>query len=361
MTLENRGGALPENGSPLHILYLGADTRTALHRANALMRLGHKVHILNPEKLMPKNRWAYRLHYETGGLFIERHIAESVLSGIAGLGAFDLVWVDSGRYVGPYLIEALRRKFGCPVVNLNVDDPFGTRDRFSWSLYRRAVSAYDLIVVVRKENIAEAQAYKARQVLHIFRAADEVGHAPRPAYDPEAEGGQWLHEVLFLGTWMPERGGLMMDLLQRGVPLAIWGSRWEKAPEWKLEIFQKAWRGPNTTTDDEYARLIQGSKISLGLVSKGNRDLHTQRSLEIPYLGGLFCAERTTEHQQLYVEGDEAVFWDNAEECAAVCRELLADEPRRREIARRGRLRCLRNDTVNEAVARTVLAKVMGK
>ena len=62
---------------------------------------------------------------------------------------------------------------------------------------------------------------------------------------------------------------------------------------------------------DDYLKAIQLAKVSLGLLSKGNRDLHTTRTFEIPYCGGLLCAERTSEHLQLYQEDVEAVYWSD--------------------------------------------------
>jgi spore maturation protein CgeB len=154
---------------------------------------------------------------------------------------------------------------------------------------------------------------------------------------------------------MPERGPFMVKLREAGVPLSIRGDRWQNSPEWPK--LQDAWKGPGTRFDDDYAKAIQCAKICLGLLSKGNRDLHTQRSLEIPYFGGLLCAERTTEHQSLYCEGKEAVFWADAEECASVCLGLLADKPRRREIARRGWVRCIENGKLNEPVMAKIIAE----
>lgn len=66
-------------------------------------------------------------------------------------------------------------------------------------------------------------------------------------------------------------------------------------------------------------------------------------SFEIQTLGRLLCAERTSAHQALYGAGRDAIFWRDAGECAAQCQRLLADEPLRRGIARRGRGRARRN------------------
>ena len=96
-------------------------------------------------------------------------------------------------------------------------------------------------------------------------------------------------------------------------------------------------------------------QICLGLLSKGNRDLHTRRSVEIPYIGSLLCAERTREHLTMYKEDEEAVFWDTPEECAQKCLALLADEEKRSRIAEAGHLRCMASDYLNEPVMRRIL------
>jgi spore maturation protein CgeB len=144
---------------------------------------------------------------------------------------------------------------------------------------------------------------------------------------------------------MPERGPFLRELMQAGVPLAMYGNSWQKAPEWPQ--LQGVWQGPAIYGDD-YLKAIQLAKISLGLLSKGNRDLHTTRTFEIPYCGGLLCAERTSEHLQLYQEDVEAVYWGDVQECIEKCRYLLNNAKMRQEIAENGRRRCLRNGIFNE-------------
>ena len=163
----------------MNLLFLGAGSGTAKHRADALRRLGHTVHQVDPDELAPQGRLASRLHWETGGLLSEKPVTSQVLAGIEQL-SFDLTWVDNGRNVGPLLVRELQRRHG-PVVNYNVDDPYVRRDRFAWSLYKKAVPAYNLVVVVREENVAEAKALRAKKVLRVYRSADEV--APQ-AFEP---------------------------------------------------------------------------------------------------------------------------------------------------------------------------------
>jgi len=339
----------------LHVLFLGYDSGTSKHRSDALARLGHDVTVVSPEDGTRLGRIWDKFHSITGNVLAEGRARRYVLEQI-GDQNIDVTWVDGGRLIGPKLVAQLQQRFG-PVLNFNHDDPYGTRDGNAWLLYRKAVPVYDLVAVVRQENVGEAQALKAKKVRLVVRSADEVAHAPRVLTEEDHQ--RWDSEVAFIGTWMPGRGAFMAELVERGVPLSIRGNRWERAPEWP--IIQQAWKGPGITNDEDYARAIQCAKVCLGLLSKGNRDLHTTRSLEIPALGGLLCAERTVEHQHLYREGEEAVFWSSAEECAQVCRDLLADDTKRQTIALRGRQRCLKNQHYSQPLVAELIAAVLQK
>lgn len=332
----------------LSVLYLGPRSGTSLHRRDAFARLGHRVSMLDPRSLLPASSWIDRIEWHLSprllGAVVERRL-EAVLDG----QTFDLVFVDSGSLLTSPALRALKRR-SRRVVNFNHDDPFGARDRVRFSAYRAAVPEYDLIVVVRPANVDEANALGARKVLFQPRVADEVAHAPRPL--TPAIRAEWQSEVAFVGSWMPERGPFMLELLRQGVPLALFGPGWRKAPEWpQLHRHHRA----DYLDGDSYAYAVQCAKVSIGMLSKGNRDLHTTRTMEIPSLGGLLCAERTDEHLAFYRDGEEAVFWSDSAECARVCRALLDDEPRRRAIAAAGHQRCMRNGHTSENLIRNVI------
>jgi spore maturation protein CgeB len=338
---------------PLSILYIGSNAGTSRHRAFALRRLGHEVFIVDPARFLPDGRFTGFWTWQTGGLFLESRVRQQLLASLPDT-RFEVVFVDSGELVGPALVRELKSRFGT-VINYNIDDPYGRRDGRRWRLYLAAVPLYDLIVVVRDCNVPEAFAVGASNVLRVHRSADEVAHAPREMSEEDLR--KWGTAVSFVGTWMPERGPFMARLLALGVPLSIYGDRWQKAPEWP--VLSEIWRGGGLY-EDEYARAIGCAKVNLGLLSKENRDLATTRSFEIPYMAGVFCAERTTEHTELYREDEEAVFWSTPEECASKCLQLLQDEQRRKRLAVNGRGRCQKNNTTNEAVLAQILHKALG-
>jgi hypothetical protein len=330
----------------LKILYLGSGW--AWKRADALKRLGHEVRYIDCPSLFPLKDFVGRLIYYRGGVFLEPFLERKITS-IIRYQKFDIIFIEGGELIGPSFLQGLR-KFSDRIVHYTTDDPFGKRDKQRWYLYLKAVPYYDLLTPVREVNVAEAYAHGAKKVLRVLMSVDELDG---PQEITPQDRLRWPYEVLFIGTWMPERGPFLAELLKAGLPLTIYGNNWQKAPQWPL--LQSVWQGP-AIYGDEYLKAIQVAKISLGLLSKGNRDLHTIRTFEIPYCGGLLCAERTSEHLKLYQEDVEAVYWRNAKECIEKCEMLLNNDKMRERIAKNGRIRCLRNGSFNENVLKRILA-----
>lgn len=338
----------------LRILYLGTKSGTCLDRARAYERLGHQVLHIDPRALLPQTAWVDRVTWRLGGQYWAPLLRSALVKTLAGR-RFDICHVDCGEWITPATVTILKAH-AKKVINYCIDDPTGPRDGARFHAYREALPYYDLVVVMRPQNVDEAKALGARQVMRVYMSADEVSHAPRNM--TEEQRRHWETKVLFLGTWMPERGPFLLQLIEHGVPLSIRGAHWQKAPEWKK--LQPHWVG-GPVSGDEYAYAIQSAQVNLGLLSKGNRDAHTTRSMEVPSLGGVLCAERTDEHVVLYEDKKEAVFWSTAEECAKACMALLADDEARANLAQAGRTRFLSSGYTNQAVLEQVLHRSVSK
>ncbi len=184
-------------------------------------------------------------------------------------------------------------------------------------------------------------------------SADEEQHQP---YKGSSDALlNFSSEVVFVGTWMPERGPFMLRLIEQGVPLRIFGQRWKKAPEYN-KLKEHIVDGQLAPSD--YVKSISASKIALALLSKGNQDLHTTRTFEIPAIGRLLCGERTSEHLAFFKEGEEAIFWSSADECASQCLELLKDPSRLERIAAAGYARVHANGNFNEPTMAKIIDAV---
>ena len=337
----------------MNILYLGRSEGTSRHRAEALKRLGHRVRLIDLKALLIGNRAIDFYIYKFGGRFLNTIVRRAIL-GLTAHDSHDLVWVDGGELVDSELVGSLRRRFG-RTINYNIDDPFGSRDGDRWTIYQRCIPFYDLVVVMREINVQEAYRLGAKHVMRVFMSADEIAHRPHSLTAEDVEKDR--SDVLFVGTWLPERGPIIGDLIKAGIPISIYGDRWHHAKEWKN--IRPFWKGPGIFSDG-YSKLIQSAKICLGLLSKGNRDLHTTRSFEIPSLGSVLLAERTKEHESLFRDGQEAVFWSNIDECIDRCNWLLNDEVTRNSIAIAGQARCTSSGYYNEVYLKKIIGQISG-
>lgn len=339
----------------MRILYIGDGQvgSTSLHRADALRRLGHEVTLVDATRALDIRSKASRIwHYRTGYVFKVGAVQRTICRQLED-HTFDVGWINGGEAVGKGLLADLKKRC-TTLVNYNNDDPTGCRDWTRWITFRRCIRHYDLLVVVRPQNLAEYPKYGAQRVQRVFMGYDPVAHAPIGLTGDERR--TWASEVLFAGTWMPERGPFLKRLIELGVPITIRGDRWHKAREWDAIKHRVA--GPGAHGRD-YVAAIQSAKVCLGLLSKGNRDLHTTRSTEIPYLGAVFCAERTIEHTEMYREEYEAVFWSDADECAKKCHALLQDEARRLRIAAAGQKKVRELRLSNDEILAEILTEVV--
>jgi spore maturation protein CgeB len=319
------------------IIYIGALSGTSQMRADALRRLGCQVEQIDPVHLL--NGCFKRFprisnqEWRIGYLFSSALIAEQLPAALRArhIYAADLCWIDNGERLNNNAVRFL--KAIAPTILFNHDDPTGTRDGNRFATLRKALPSYDLVALVREQNVVEARALGASHLWLSGMSYDERAHAPPP--DDWVDASHYVSEVAFVGTLIPgeQRDEFAYQLIKRGVPLAIWGARWQRSRYW--DTLKAHYRG-GELSGHEYVAALCGAKICLGLLSKGNRDEITTRSYEIPYAGGLLCAERTEEHLKLYQEDKEAVFFSSVDECAAKCLALLQDDARREQIRQAG-------------------------
>lgn len=341
------------NHTATNLLFLlaGREGYTSWMRAEAAKRAGFSVKTIQMLDCIPANLWANRIHRKLGFILLQSRVRKFIQKNV-GADKYAVCWVDHGNLIGLNAAKDLK-KHARVLVNYNVDDPTGKRDGRYWYSYLRSVTAYDLIVTVRRETENELRARGAQTVLRVFRSYDEVAH--RPLALSESDRQAWGSDVVFVGTWMEDRDDFILNLAKRGIPISVYGDNWEKAPRWNLIKHLIKGRG---IFGDNYGKILQSSKICLCLLSRGNRDQHTTRSVEIPAMESVLCAERTGEHLELFEDGKECVLWKDIDECARRCRELLEKPNLRSSIARAGRTKVQELQLGHEAVIKKILSTV---
>lgn len=339
------------------ILYLGDDLlgSTSLHRANALKRLGCEVTILNPYAFLAgSNGLQNFLCYRTGYRFLQSHILQELKAKIAKIKKTpDLIWINSGELFGIHALQWLRKTYASKLILYQNDDPMGGRDAGRFHTLKTSLTCYDLCVAVRPETALEFLAMGAQQVLRVFMSYDEEDHKPLETVlrqPPE-------RVVSFIGTMISgeHRDRFLVRLVQEGLPLRLIGNLWQKSSLWP--ILQMIYEGSGRS-GAAYAQCLSNTAITLGLLSHQNRDLITTRSLEIPACAGLLCGERTSEHQLLYEDNHESVFWDGIEECISQCNNLLRAPQLRNQISDNGLRHVGKIGVGNEDVCRHILSLV---
>ncbi len=337
----------------MNILYLGPTSQftTSGHRAIALQRLGHNVVGTNIATGFDFNKLLSKFHYITGYRFVQKYIFDELRDSLLDLSLpLDLIWIDGGQYFGPRILSWLRDSFQVPICLYNVDDPTGARDACSFYTLKRSLPFYSLCIFVRQESSLEALALGAKKVVTVSRSFDEVAHLETGL---NCCANVELHPLTFLGTNIPgeKRDYFLVDLLRLGVALRIVGNMYERGSFWdEIKPYHL-----NHATSSDYVSLIQSSIACLGMLSHQNRDLITTRSLEIPACSGILCAECSSEHQLLYENQVEALFWVNFSEIQQLICQLENPEFRSSMITA-SRARILEVGLGNEDICRYIIS-----
>jgi len=335
----------------MRILFVGTlwQGATGRHRLAALRDLGHDVvDIDTTPKKGPSilERILGRLGYHLDTVGVNSRILECVRES-----SIDLVWVDKMLSISRNtLLEIQRNVPGCGVLFYSPDDMMILRNQSRQ--YLACLPLYDLHVTTKSYNVAELKALGANDVLFIDNAYDP--HTHRPIALTAEERAKWGAEVGFVGGFEQERYKLMLYLARSGVPVSVRGPGWKQYSGRHANLDVQ----PGWLYGDDYARAICATKINLGFLRKVARDLQTTRSIEIPACGGFMLAERTEEHLHLFIEGEEAEFFDGIDELIKKTKHYLARDLERTRIADSGRRRCLTSGYSNHDRIRTILKHI---
>lgn len=263
---------------------------------------------------------------------------------------YNWVWFDKALFARAATIGAISRT-GARTVHFNPDNPFGTRGDPGWRLFIAAIPAYDVHVVPRQSNFAEYRNAGARDCILMPYGYDPETHFPPPSGWRDDDR---TIDVGFVGTPFDRRKEFFLALSREsGIRVTLRGSHWERV------LTQREYRDlqpEQPVYGASYRETIWHTRISIGLVSHGNKDEYTTRSFDIPACGGLLLAERTPGHLAAYVEGIEAIFFGDPAECAEKIRRYLPLVEERERIATAGCRRAAASGYSNDCRVKGVIA-----
>lgn len=268
---------------------------------------------------------------------------------------YDVLWIDKGLWIKASTLRTVKSLHpNCLIVGYSPDNMVERHNQSQDFL--DTLSLYDYYITTKSYTIESLKRLGCREVLFVNNAYEESFHHPYELTKEERErlGGA----IGFIGSWEAERAQSILSLAQAGLPVRVWGGgRWlayqGQYPNLRIE-------SGGLFTED-YNKALSAFDISLCFLRKINYDLQTTRTMEIPACGSLLMAERTSEHEALFEDGREAVFFSNDEELLEKCRYYLEHTEERRAIADAGRARCLRSGYSNIETLRRVLDKIVPK
>jgi len=229
----------------------------------------------------------------------------------------DIVWLEWPKEFQPNILKKIKEQ--CPkaiLVSMQDDNPWGDRinDKWMWKDYFKTVPVFDVHIVKRDSDCTHLKALGAKKTI-----TWEHGMYS-PLFYPKETTEEKKYPVSFVGTCMDQRITLLTYLLEKGIPIHIFGNGWDARSDLPKRFplhFHSAVEG------DAYAEVIRHSQICLGLVSHSNQDEWTMRSYEVPACAALLLAERTPTHERLFTQDINAVFFSTKEECASKLLTLL--------------------------------------
>jgi hypothetical protein len=318
----------------------------------ALERLGYEVVPFNfSDYLRGSGRIANFLYHRLlAGPAVDRLNRD--FQRAAEFSAPRYILVDKPIFLWPETVHSLSKTIA-PIIQYNLDNPFGHMGEPGWRHLVAGIPAYDLHFVPREINLEDYRNAGARAVIRVPLAYEPTVHFPPP--EDWAEERRTI-DVSFTGSPYDDRAGFLSRLLtEHAIATDIRGDRWQKAL--KPDIAAKLWTGPSVL-DEAYRQRFWDSKICLSFVTHANNDQVAHKSFEIAASGCFLLAEGTDEHRHMFEDRKEAVFFDSLDHCARLIREYLPQADLRRRIAEAGRRRCLVAGYSNDARMGQAFAEV---
>ena len=248
------------------------------------------------------------------------------------LNKYDVIFIVKGVTIFPKTLQLIKKKKSdIIIISWSLDDMYAKHNNSYY--YRKGLKFYDYVFTTKSYNVKELELFNAKKIIfHYQFCNDHFFNYVNPIISEKNI------DVSFIGFPEKARFESLKFLAQSGIKVNVYGSVKWKSKKYNFNhpnfIVQ-----PRKVDFHEYIDLVSKSKISICFLRKKNRDLHTTRSIEIPAIGTLMIAEKTSEHCRLLEEDDQAVFFSNNIELLSKIKFFLKNEKEREKIAENGKKR----------------------
>jgi spore maturation protein CgeB len=322
---------------------------------NAFIELGHESSIFSWGIYFQKNNrniltrlWSkieYKLNY---GIIIG-YIANRLIDYIRATKP-DVLFVYRGQIIGARTLNKVKKiQPNIILISYNNDDPFSKYYKpYTWYKFRKSIQYYDIVLSYRPSNIEDYKNHKAKHVrlMPPWFVKDNNYNVVLKSDDVV----KYKTEVVFVGHYENDgREKILEEIVDAGIELKLYGPEWDEIVLNNAKL--KHLYPIEYLYGDEYNKALSGAKIALCIYSTLNRDVYTRRCFEIPATKTFMLAPRTQEMMEFFVDGSEAVYYDDKDDLIKKIKSYLANEDVRKKIANNGFKRCINSkyDVVGRA------------
>jgi spore maturation protein CgeB len=267
-----------------------------------------------------------------------------------------VILIFKGMEISKQSLIRIKSK-GIKLVNYNFDHPFdffsrGTGNRF----VREAIPYYDLHISYSKRISKELDTqFKVRtaQIPFGFHLTAEQYEFVIAAGDDE------INRACFVGNPDQLREKAIMDLLDNGIPIDLYGFGWDRIftqPNSLLTIHMPRKQGSFWSDPLEFWKVLRRYSVQLNFFRPHNEGSHNLRTFEVPAVGGILLTPASQEQAKFFVPGEEIFFYTDQMSLLQQCQKLLqADSETTHQIRSIARIKSVEKDYSYQRRTRDIL------
>jgi spore maturation protein CgeB len=261
-----------------------------------------------------------------------------------------LAIVMGGERVLDETVQSLKAA-GVITVLWTIDAPAG-----NWSV-SRAAPFYDHVFCQGSEAVEILERAGLAHARWLPVGCDPSRHHAVSLSPEEKE--QYGHDMVFVGSWYPERAALFERLCD--FDLAIWGPGWEMLPE--RSVLRRHLRGAHTSPE-QWRKIYSASRIVLATHyhdPSGRYPVYqaSPRVFEAMACGAFVLCDRQRDVLALFRDGEHLASFSDGDDLAMKVRYYLEHPGERQAIARKGCEEALAHHTYVHRIE-TLLARARG-
>lgn len=323
---------------PKKFLYVGAffEGSTVNHRYNDFLDIFTYISFFNTNNYFPLFKRSYASLWRKFGFGPPfNKLVKDLLLKIE-IFQPNIIFFDKSLYFPCELLTVLK-KSGVYLIHFSNDDQLNPKNQTK--NYIKSIPVYDLHITTKSYNVDELYSLKAKKVEFVNNSTSKSFLYPiKVTNDDKIKFGS---QVGFIGTYEAQRAESLLFLANNGIKIRIWGSGWKNS---------KITKHPSLIIEDgplwgeNYLKVICTTDININFLRKENRDLQTTRSIEIPACKGFMISEYSMEHEKLFRDNEEAVYFKNNLELLNKINYYINNKNKISEIASNGYNRCINSN-----------------